>query len=165
VYTDAAAKLGCLLAEKDLTCVCGAGRDGLMRTVADACLQNDGKVIGVIPRFMYDEGWWNPYLTNLFITNNIHERKKKMADLSDAVIALPGGCGTMEELLEIITWKQLGLYDGTIVILNVNNYYDPLIQMLKNAVDEQFMREDQQTAWAVAATPEEAMGLSFISTS
>jgi uncharacterized protein (TIGR00730 family) len=89
----------------------------------------------------------------------MHERKQLMADLSDAVIALPGGCGTMEELLEIITWKQLGLYLKPIVILNIGGYYDHLIKQLDHAVDEHFMGEIHSKIWSVASTPEEALAI------
>ena len=89
----------------------------------------------------------------------MHERKQLMANLSDAVIALPGGCGTLEELLEIITWKQLGLYLNPIVILNINHYYDPLLELLRNAMNENFMRPQHAKMWAVADTPEEAIRL------
>ena len=156
-YFDAAEKLGALLVQNNLTCICGAGKHGLMKEVSDAVLKSGGKVIGIIPRFMYEEGWHHENLTELSITAGIHERKKQMAETSDAAIALPGGCGTLEELLEIITWKQLGLFSGPIVILNVNDYYTPLIEMLKKAVDEAFMRKEHADMWAVASTPEEAI--------
>ena len=91
----------------------------------------------------------------------MHERKQRMADLSDAVIALPGGCGTLEELLEVITWKQLGLYFNPIVILNINGYFDPLLEMFRRAVDEHFMRPQHTGLWAVASTPAEAVALIY----
>jgi len=90
---------------------------------------------------------------------NMHQRKQKMADLSDAVIALPGGCGTLEELLEIITWKQLGLYLNPVVILNTNGFFDPLLAMLQRAMDENFMRQQHGAIWHVASTPQEAVEL------
>lgn len=91
----------------------------------------------------------------------MHERKELMADMSDGVIALPGGCGTLEELLEIITWKQLGLYLKPIVILNINHFYDPLLEMLQQAIDQHFMREEHKNIWHVAETPEEAVDLLY----
>ena len=109
-YFEAAQELGQLLARKHIRCVYGAGGQGLMGTLADAVMQEGGEITGVIPQFMYDNGWNHPALKDLIITPDIHSRKQRMAALSDAVIALPGGCGTFEELLEIITWKQLGLY-------------------------------------------------------
>lgn len=158
-YFDAARKLGQLLAENDIECICGAGRKGLMGAITEEVLKNGGNVIGVIPRFMYEEGWYHPEIDDLVLTDSMHERKATMAEKSDAVIAMPGGCGTMEELLEIITWKQLGLYFNPIVILNVDGYYDPLIQMLNQAIDETFMRPEHGDMWMVANTPEEAIEL------
>ncbi|OAV73746.1 LOG family protein yvdD [Bacteroidales bacterium Barb7] len=113
---------------------------------------------GVIPRFMVEKDWHHKQLTEMLVVETMHERKKRMADLSDAAIALPGGCGTLEELLEIITWKQLGLYLHPVVILNTNHYYDPLLEMLRRAEDEEFMRVRYKGLWLVADTPEEAAG-------
>lgn len=98
-------------------------------------------------------------MTRLEVTPNMHRRKELMAEMSDACIALPGGVGTLEELLEIITWKQLGLYLKPIVVLNTGGYYDPLLQQLRRAVDEQFMRSQHAAIWQVAATPAEALQL------
>ncbi len=159
IYTEAASRLGRLLAEKRIGIVNGAGSIGLMRAVSDAALQAGGKVVGVIPEFMVKEGWHHEALTELRVTVTMHERKQLMAELGDGVIALPGGCGTLEELLEIITWKQLGLYLNPIVILNVNHFFDPLLEMLKRAVDEHFMRVEHTAIWQVAYTPEEAIEL------
>jgi len=160
-YFDHASELGKLLGEKKLNVINGAGSIGLMCTISDATLQAGGTVTGVIPSFMVENNWHHSQLTKLIEVSTMHERKQKMADLSDAVIALPGGCGTMEELLEIITWKQLGLYLKPIVILNTNNFYDPLLQMLKQAIEENFMRPQHTDIWRVAQTPEEAMELVF----
>lgn len=159
VYTEAASRLGQMLAEKRIGIVNGAGSIGLMRAVSDAALQAGGKVTGVIPEFMVEEGWHHEGLTELRVTATMHERKQLMAELGDGVIALPGGCGTLEELLEIITWKQLGLYLNPIVILNVNHFFDPLLDMLKRAVDERFMRMEHVAIWQVAYTPKEAIEL------
>ena len=132
-----------------------------MRSVADAVLANGGEVTGVIPHFMVEQNWHHTGLTELVEVESMHERKQKMADLSDAVIALPGGCGTLEELLEIITWKQLGLYLNPIVILNVNGFFDPLLEMLEKAIDENFMRRQHGDIWTGAQTPEEAVELLY----
>ena len=131
VYFDAARELGTLLGQRQIRLINGAGNMGLMSAVSDAALRAGGEVTGVIPRFMVEQGWHHTGLTQLVEVESMHQRKKTMADLSDAVIALPGGCGTLEELLEIITWKQLGLYLNPIVILNVKNYFDPLLDMLR----------------------------------
>jgi uncharacterized protein (TIGR00730 family) len=149
-YREAATELGHLLGERNLRVINGAGNSGLMCVVSDAALAAGGTVTGVIPRFMVEQDWCHKGLTDLVEVDSMHERKQRMADLSDAVIALPGGCGTLEELLEVITWKQLGLYLNPIVILNINGYFDPL-----------FMRPQHAALWAVASTPTEAVGLIF----
>ena len=158
-YFEAAEELGRLLAKQDIRLINGAGSIGLMRSVADAVLASGGKVTGVIPHFMVEQNWHHTGLTELVEVNSMHERKQRMADLSDAVIALPGGCGTLEELLEIITWKQLGLYLNPIVVLNTNGFFDPLLAMLERAIDESFMRRQHGEIWKVATTPEEALEL------
>ena len=159
VYFKAAEELGSLLAEHHIRLINGAGSIGLMCAVADAVLKNGGEVTGVIPRFMVEQNWHHTGLTELIEVESMHERKQKMANLSDGIVALPGGCGTLEELLEIITWKQLGLYLNPIVILNTNGYFDPLLAMLQRAVDENFMREQHGAIWHVASTPQEAIDL------
>ena len=161
VYFQAADTLGRLLAEHRIRLINGAGSIGLMRSVADAVLKNGGEVTGVIPRFMVEQNWHHTGLTELIEVESMHERKRKMADLSDGIIALPGGCGTLEELLEIITWKQLGLYLNPIVILNINGFFDPLLEMLEKAIDENFMRRQHGDIWKVAQTPEEAVRLLY----
>lgn len=158
-YFRAAEELGHLIAEHGLTLITGAGKLGLMNTIENAALEAGGKVTGVIPSFMVREGWHHEGLTELIETPSMHERKQTMANLSDGIIALPGGCGTMEELLEIITWKQLGLYVNPIVILNVDGFYDALLAQLEKAVEENFMRAIHADIWKVASTPVEAMEL------
>lgn len=157
VYFQVAEELGRLLAEKHINLINGAGCIGLMAATSNAVLAAGGTVTGVIPRFMVEQGWHHQGLTRLVETETMHERKQLMADLSDGVIALPGGCGTLEELLEIITWKQLGLYLKPIVILNIEGYYDPLIAMLQNAINGNFMRKEHEVIWQVATTAQEAV--------
>ncbi len=161
VYFEAARTLGKLLADRNIRCVYGAGGTGLMGALADAVFQEGGKITGIIPQFMYAHGWCHLGLKELEVTADIHSRKQRMAALSDGIIALPGGCGTLEELLEIITWKQLGLYLHPIVLLNINGYYDPLLQMLRRASEEHFMRPEHQTMWSVSHTPQEAVELLY----
>ena len=161
VYFQAAETLGRLLAEHRIRLINGAGSIGLMCSVADAVLKNGGEVTGVIPRFMVEQNWHHTGLTELIEVESMHERKQKMANLSDGIIALPGGCGTLEELLEIITWKQLGLYLNPIIILNTNGFFDPLLEMLEKAIDENFMRRQHGDIWKVAQTPEEAVRLLY----
>ena len=157
VYFDAAKELGRLLGERKLRVVNVAGNIGLMCAVSDAALAAGGTVTGVIPHFMVEQDWYHKGLTELIEVETMHERKQLMANLSDAVIALPGGCGTLEELLEIITWKQLGLYLNPIVILNTAGYYDPLLALLEKAVEQNFMRTEHTRMWVVVTTPQDAI--------
>lgn len=159
VFVNAAAELGRELARRGHTLINGAGRMGLMAASANACLEAGGKAVGVIPQFMIEQGWQHDGMTELIITPDMHERKQRMAELSDACIALPGGVGTMEELLEIITWKQLGLYLKPIVVLNTEGYYDALLSQLGAAVAQHFMRPQHTDIWGVASTPAEAVHL------
>jgi uncharacterized protein (TIGR00730 family) len=161
VYFAVAEELGHLLASKGINLINGAGSIGLMAATSNAALASGGTVTGVIPQFMVEQGWHHTGLTQLIETETMHERKRLMADMSDGVIALPGGCGTLEELLEIITWKQLGLYLKPIVVLNVDGYFNPLLEMLHKAIDENFMRPEHGNIWVVAETPEEAVQLLY----
>lgn len=158
-YIDAAAELGRTLAAEGIEIVYGAGKVGLMGALADAALDAGGKVTGVIPQFMVDNGWCKEKLTNLIVTPDMHTRKEKIVSLADATIALPGGVGTLEELMEIITWKQLGLYANPIVILNTRGYFNPLKEMLERALEEKFMREIHRNLWSIADTPRQAADL------
>lgn len=159
VFVDAAYKLGGLIARSGKRMVSGAGSTGLMAAVEDGALDAGGVSIGIIPQFMVDNGWLHQGLTETIITPNMHERKNRMAQMADAVVALPGGTGTFEELFEIITWKMLGLFVKPIVILNTDNYYDPLLEMLDRTADRHFMNPVFRKLWAVAKTPEEAIVL------
>lgn len=159
VFTQAATRLGELLAQNGITCVNGAGKEGLMGALNDAVLQHGGRVKGIIPRFMSDAGWGHDELTELVVTETIHERKALMADTADAVVALPGGMGTLEELAEILTWKQLGLSHHPIILLNVDHYYDPLLAFFDKMISERFMSDDFRRMWLVADTPEEVISL------
>lgn len=157
VYKDAARDLGILLAMKHICLINGAGKEGVMGACSDSCLENGGRTCGIIPRFMVDNGWCRDGLTELIVTENMHDRKRKMSEMSDAAIAMAGGCGTLEELSELITWKQLGLYNKPLVILNTNGFYNDLLAFFQRSVDEKFMREEHLALWQVATTPEEAL--------
>ena len=161
VYFAAAEELGRLLALRGINLINGAGSIGLMAATSNACLAAGGTVTGVIPRFMIEQNWHHKGLTQLIETETMHERKQTMAEMSDGVIALPGGCGTMEELLEIITWKQLGIYLNPIVILNIDGFYDPLLEMLQRAIDGNFMRPEHQNIWQVATSAQQAIELLY----
>ena len=159
VFVDAAYELGGLIAKTGKRLVSGAGSTGLMAAVEDGALDAGGVSIGIIPQFMVDNGWLHEGLTETIITPDMHERKNRMAQMADAVIALPGGTGTFEELFEIITWKMLGLFVKPIIILNTDNYYDPLLDMLDSTAKRHFMNPVFKKLWAVAKTPEEAIRL------
>lgn len=156
-YYDAAERVGQLLARHGAAVVNGGGRMGMMAAVNDGALSQGGTAIGVIPQFMVDNGWHHTGLTRLEVVDSMHTRKATMAAMSTAAIALPGGIGTMEELAEIITWRLLGLYDGNIVILNLDGYYDPLLAMFENAVANNFMKEEHRDLWIVTTSPEQAV--------
>lgn len=158
-YFEAARVVGSELARRGVNLVNGAGNMGLMAATSDACLEAGGTVTGIIPKFMVEQGWHHEGLTELILTENMHERKQAIANMSDGCIALPGGCGTLEELLEVITWKQLGIYLNPIVILNLRGYYDHLLQQLQRGIEEHFLGERHAGIWCVATTPEEAVEL------
>ena len=159
VFVDDAYRLGGLIAKAGKRLVSGAGSTGLMAAVENGALDAGGVSIGIIPQFMVDNGWLHEGLTETIVTPSMHERKHKMADMADAVIALPGGTGTFEELFEIITWKMLGLFVKPIVILNTDRYYDPILQMLERTAERHFMKPVFKKLWAVADTPDEAIAL------
>lgn len=132
--------LGKKLAEKQITLVYGAAKIGIMGEVAHGVLQNKGKVIGVIPEFLKQKEVVHLGLHELITTNNMHERKLKMQELSDGFITLPGGFGTLEELFEIITWAQLGLHQKPIGLLNIGGFYNDLLALLENMVRRGFLK-------------------------
>src|SRR6185295_12805233 len=154
VYLEAAARLGRALAEAGIGVVYGGSSLGSMGRMSAAALEAGGKVTGILPRFMDELEWGNRALTELRIVDDMHERKRLMLELSDAVIALPGGCGTLEELFEAITWKRLGLYFGPVLLVNVNRFYDPCLELLNRTVDEGFMNEKHRAMWTVVPGPE-----------
>ena len=158
-YATAASKLGLLLAQAKIDVVYGGGGIGLMGRLADAVLENGGKITGVIPSFMKDEGWDHSLVSEMIITSDMGERKKRMFELAEAIVALPGGVGTLEELSEAMTLKQLGLYKGPIIILNTLNFYKSFIDFLEHMVSGNFLRYEHKGMWEIAATVEEAMSL------
>ena len=156
-YADAARSLAALMAERGIGLVYGGGKVGLMGELADAALAVGGEVIGVIPQDLMDREVGHEGLTDLHVVGSMHERKALMAELSDAFVALPGGVGTLEELIEVYTWSQLGLHDKPMGVLNVAGYYDGLAALLDHAVREGFLREQHRAALHVAATAEELL--------
>ncbi|MBC9930337.1 TIGR00730 family Rossman fold protein [Chitinophaga qingshengii] len=139
VYMEQARQLGAILAQRGIGLVYGGAKVGLMGAVADGALQAGGKVTGVLPHFLQQKELAHAGLTELILVDTMHERKTKMNELSDGVIALPGGFGTMEELFEMLTWGQLGLHRKPIGMLNVNGFYDPLHQLSQAMTDKGFL--------------------------
>jgi len=149
-YSVAAKQLGTELALHGMTMVYGGGRLGLMGIVADAVLQAGGRVIGVIPRMLIERELAHPGLTRQHVVNTMHERKTLMAELSDAFVGLPGGMGTFDELVEIVTWAQLGLHAKPVVLANIDGYFQTLYAMLDNAVAEGFVTPVSRARWCNA---------------
>lgn len=161
-YLRAAFDLGRELAEAGLASVSGAGRTGLMGEVVSGTLSAGGKAIGVIPRFMVERGWANPLMSELHVTADMHERKRLLAHLGCGAIALPGGLGTLDELMDLLTQCQLGLYDGTVVILNIDGFYDRLLAQLEYAEECSMMRHldgRRGPLWHVATSAAEAVSI------
>ena len=157
-YLDTARRAGEQLARAGAGLVCGGGRGGLMGAAIDGVLAAGGTAIGVLPQFMIERGWAHPGLTQTISTPTMHARKHTMASLSVGAIALAGGIGTLDELAEIMTLHQLGIFGGEVVIVNTLGYYDPLIAMFGRMRQQGFMRGDLMPAH-VAATPGEALDI------
>ncbi|MDQ1332970.1 MAG: hypothetical protein QG576_1005 [Bacteroidota bacterium] len=156
-YGITAARLGSLLAKSGMDVVFGGGGIGLMGKLADAVLAEGGKITGVIPEFMKEEGWGHSGVKDMIITVDMNERKKQMFSMADAVVAMPGGIGTLEELTEAITLKQLSLFEGPIIILNTKGYYDSLFRFIDNMIETNFMRFEHKGIWEIVNTPEEVI--------
>jgi uncharacterized protein (TIGR00730 family) len=149
-YAEAARAFGETLAARGLGLVFGGGCVGLMGSVADAVLAGGGEAIGVIPQSLVERELAHPALTRLDVAGSLHERKARMAELSDAFVALPGGFGTLDELMEQLTWSQLGLHAKPVGLLDVDDYWRPLIALARHATEEGFVREADLAAIAVA---------------
>lgn len=157
-YTEAARDLGAAIARAGYALVNGGGASGLMGAVNDGAIDAGGITIGVIPDFMHDRGWGHKGLSQTIVTHGMHHRKQTMADLSSGVIALPGGVGTFEEILEIMTWRKLGIYTHPAVLLNTLHYYDPLVSMMKHAREQGFIYSCN-SLFSLASTPDEAVDI------
>ncbi len=152
-YRENAERLGQLLAEQGLGLVYGGAKVGLMGTIADAALASGGEVIGVMPGHLMKQEVAHEGLTELHTVTTMHERKSRMAELSDAFVAMPGGLGTLEELFEAVTWNQIGIQQKPCGLLNVSGYYDLLMQFLKQAESERFIRDLSVAKLVVEAGP------------
>ncbi|WP_292008507.1 TIGR00730 family Rossman fold protein [Chryseobacterium sp.] len=149
--------LGETLAKHKIQLIYGGANVGLMGAVANGVLNNQGKVIGVLPRFLQSKEIAHTSLSELILVETMHERKTKMNDLCDGIIALPGGYGTLEELFEMITWAQLGLHKKPIAVLNINGFYDDLITMIKTMVDKGFLKQINQEMLLISDDIEELL--------
>lgn len=156
-YREAAFQLGQLLATAGHNLVYGGGSAGSMGAVADGALSRGGEVTGILPRFMADLEWGHPGLTHLELVGDMRERKHKLLTGSDAVVALPGGCGTLEELFEAITLKRLGLYLNPIILLDTLDFYAPLDAFMEKVIAEHFMNIEHAAMWQRVATPEDVL--------
>jgi uncharacterized protein (TIGR00730 family) len=154
-YLEAAVRLGRVLCNEGIAANYGGGAVGLMGALADSMIGAGGSIRGIIPEFMVEQGWNHTGLDDMLVVSDMHERKKKLADNIDAFIALPGGVGTLEELLEMITLKQLGQVLEPIIIINTNRFFDPFLEMLDRMVEEQFMRKIHTDIWTVVDSPEQ----------
>lgn len=153
-YREAAFRLGELIAADGHSLVYGGGSAGSMGAVADGALSRGGEVIGILPRFMADLEWGHPGLTHLELVGDMRERKHKLLTGSDAVVALPGGCGTLEELFEAITLKRLGIYLNPIVLLDTLDFWQPMTAFLRQVIDARFMNPEHAAMWQLASAPE-----------
>jgi uncharacterized protein (TIGR00730 family) len=158
LYVEAARAFGRALVEHDLALIYGGGKVGLMGTIADTVMEAGGRAIGVIPELLVSKEIGHKGLTELHVVPDMHHRKKMMADLSDAFVAMPGGVGTLEELFEAYTWAQLGYHQKPVAVLNIDGFYDPLIAMLKHTVQEGFMRESYLDVLQFDSNPAELIG-------
>jgi len=157
VYYDAARRLGEVLASAGKSIIYGAGGGGLMGSMADGALANHGEVCGVVPGFLQDLELTHRGLTKLTIVENMRIRKEMMLERSDAVVTLPGGSGTYEELFEALTMKRLGQWTGPIILVNTNGFYDGLLQFLGHSIDEHFMAGSHLKMWSVVDEPEQVL--------
>jgi uncharacterized protein (TIGR00730 family) len=157
-YREVAFRLGEILARHGIAVVYGGGGKGSMGALADGALSRGGRVVGILPRFMADLEWGHRGVSELRLVEDMRTRKHLMLSSAEAAIALPGGCGTLEELLEAITLKRLGLYLGPILLVNTRGYFNPLLELLARAVDERFMDTRHLQMWQVVHTPEDIPG-------
>lgn len=158
-YLDEAEKLGELLAKSGRTILYGGGKVGLMGRIAEGSLRYQGKIIGIITEQLKNLELGNDEITELRVVPSMHEREAGLIMNADCIIALPGGCGTIEELMQAITWKRLGIINTPVLIVNLRNFYDHLIKMLELTVKERFMKEEYLEHWSVVSSVEECMEL------
>ena len=155
IYTEHAATLGKLLAENNVKVIFGGGSRGLMGTIADNCMDNGGKVVGIIPKMLVEWEKQHEHITELIVTDDMHIRKRTIYNLCDAAMILPGGFGTLDELFEILTWNQLSIHNKQIFLLNSVGFYDHLIRHIQLLQDEQFLYESLEKRITILNHPKE----------
>ena len=156
-YAAAAAELVRAFAAEHVHAVFGGGGIGLMGIFADEVLAGNGEITGVIPEFMVKEGWGHKGIKDMIVTSDMSERKKTIFAMSDAAVALPGGVGTLEELTEVITLKQLGQFNKPVIIMNINGFYDHLIEFFEHMFRGNFIRLEHKDIWQIVTTAEEVV--------
>ena len=156
-YFSAAERLGRVLAKSGITIVYGAGSSGSMGRLADGALAEGGAVVGVIPGFMKELEWYHRGIGELIEVGDLHDRKRKLIEGADAVVALPGGSGTLDELIEAISLKRLGSFTGPIVMVNTNGFFDPCVELLERCIKQRFMHEKHREMWQVVDEPEQVI--------
>ena len=159
VILKAVEELTQILTDQNISLVFGGGKVGIMGLLADQMISRGGKTIGVIPKFLLDKEVGHTGLTELHVVETMHQRKQLMNDLSDGIIMLPGGFGTLEEFFEVLTWLQLGLHNKPIAILNINGFYDNLLKQMDVMVDQQFLKAANRNLVITASDPEQLIGL------
>ena len=150
IYMDSAYDMGKIFAFNNIQIIYGGGAIGLMGRLADGAIEEGGAVTGIIPKFMAELEWGHKAITKMVIVDSMHERKQKMIENVDAVVALPGGCGTLEELLETLTLKRLGLFFMPVVLVNINDFFDPLIKMFDRCIEDRFMDIRHRDMWTIS---------------
>jgi hypothetical protein len=154
-YFDVAEQTATVLTENKITTVYGGGAVGLMGKLADVAMEQGGEVIGIIPSFMMDVEWGHKNITELILVEDMHERKKKLVEDIDAIVVLPGGSGTLEEVMEVITLKRLGKFTKPILFVNTDGFYDSLFQFFDKMIEEKFMREEHRAIWQSVNDPKD----------
>jgi len=156
-HHEAARRLGRLMAEAGVRLVYGGGRIGMMGLIADAVLEAGGEVVGIIPRFLDQVEVGHSGVTRMIVTDNMHERKERMAELADAFVILPGGLGTLDETFEILTWKQLQLHDKPVVIADIDGYWQPLVDLVDRMIEENYARPEHRALFRVVGSVDEVL--------
>lgn len=156
-YIEDAEKLGVILSENNIAMNYGGGAVGLMGAIANSMLQTNGRITGIIPKFMVEVEWEHKRVKDMVHVDTMAERKQLLVKDVDAVIALPGGTGTLEELFEVLSNKKLGLFTKPVILLNTKGFFNPLIEMLQKTIDENFMRPEHKELWTVVDTPEQVI--------